>query len=95
VHAFIADPLRRPVSDAHADGGEVCFQWPFRSLGQVSIRQFALASTSCAPTERALARAARGATASGDGEDEFDVAWVDLLVTGMPTAQAGLRALKA
>jgi hypothetical protein len=42
-----------------------------------------------------LARAARGATASGDGEDEFDVAWVDLLVTGMPTAQAGLRALKA
>ncbi len=60
VHAFIADPLRRPVSDAHVDGGEVCFQRPFRSLGQVSIRQFALASTSSAPTERALAHAARG-----------------------------------
>ena len=35
------------------------------------------------------------AAAWGDGEDEFDVAWVDLLMTGMPTAQASPRALNA
>jgi hypothetical protein len=78
---FIADPLGRPVGDAHADGGEAGLQ---RSLG------------SLAPGERAPFRLGEHvvdldrqdvgpmpfarAAACGDGEDEFDVARVDLLM---------------
>ena len=32
LHALVADPLRRPVGDAHADGGEAGFQGSLGSL---------------------------------------------------------------
>src|SRR5580692_12116515 len=32
LHALVADPLRRPVGGAHADGGEAGFQGSLRSL---------------------------------------------------------------
>ena len=83
LHAFVADPLRRTVGDADANGGEAGFQRALRSL---------------APTERAPLRlgehrfSAEGKdighmplarpAASGDGKDQFNVARVDLLMTG-------------
>jgi len=53
LHALVADPLRRPVGDAHADGGEASLQ---RSL------------CSLAPGERAPFRLGERVF-SADGED--------------------------
>jgi hypothetical protein len=94
--AFVADPLRRPVGDAHADGGEASVQRSLRSLmpgerAPFRLGEHVLSADGEDIGQMPFARAA----ACGDGEDEFDVARVDLLMTGMPTAQASPRALKA
>jgi len=43
VHAFVADPLRRPVCDARSDSSEAGLQRPLR---QLSVRHFASARMS-------------------------------------------------
>ena len=83
LHALVADPLRPPVGDAHADGGEAGLQGSLGSLSpgerapfRLGEHVFSAGGEDIGPMP--LARPA----ASGDGEDEFDVARVDLLMTG-------------
>jgi hypothetical protein len=96
LHAFVTDPLRRPVGDTHADGGEAGFQGPLRSLARGELAPFRMGEhVFCADGKDIWHMPFARAAALGGGEDEFDLARVNLLMTGMPTAQASPRALKA
>ena len=83
LHALVADPLRRPVGDAHADGGEAGLQGSlgFPAPGERApfrLGEHVFSADGEDIGEMPFARPA----AWGDGENEFDVAWVDLLMTG-------------
>jgi hypothetical protein len=46
LHAYVADPLRRPVGNAHADGGKASLQRSFVPLRQASVRHCEWAAAS-------------------------------------------------
>src|SRR3974390_1483040 len=95
--AFVADTLRPPVSDAHANGGESGFERPLRSFPPAQaapLRRFqhVFGGKGELVGNMTLARS----PASGDREDEPNIARIHFLMSGdsyRPCQAAGVEAL--
>jgi hypothetical protein len=71
--------LRLPVGDAHADGGEASLQGSLSSLAPGERAPFRLGEHVLSAEGEDIGQMPFARPAAwGDGEDEFDVAWVAL-----------------
>ena len=78
LHTFAADPLPRPVCDAHSDGSEAGLQRSFAPAERAPLRfgPHVLSTNQEDIGQKPITMAA----ARGDGEDESDFTRVNLLM---------------
>jgi len=89
LYAFVADPLPRPVCDAHSDGSEAGLQRPLAPTERAPLRfgQHVLSTDQEDIGHMPITMAA----ARGDGEDESDITRVNLLMARNADLGACLR----